>query len=778
MITSFKSLGQSGGGGGGYVLPTATANILGGVKIGDGINVEKDGTISVSGSDVANYAMALKSVQEGDENNYKVANYGGLLYYVEDNKNAEKNIFVKVMYDAKYVNIDMDIDGQTDTDIMNIENGDFQVTISIDSEGNLFYVDENDEEVYYDSETTEYQYGDFTFNWENDGMHIGFSQQANYIEAIAQTDNSEYWYCVAKDVRIANQNDLGLVKIGEGIDLSEDGTISVSGGDNNVLKTVLELPLSADTNDVYNYIEKQPIFSATVGNNEITTQSFSLSSGDRLTLHYEGRPSTLLRYRYGSNASFTRYISYVDGNYYRCGGTLGVTETLISDGDTDVGNVVYNITQNGDLVMSSTNYISGIVLLAELNKEEKYVEKLVKYTSESELTADIDEYQNVYGYYVIEYDEVPEEIVEICSMSGNNKSLTFYLNRDVILVRNYGSEYDYIKHNEQYQETANYNRDLHWEVTWFGNRISFGITNVGLDYNKYYSFNNATSYDWKKNGWIRANVEHNSIEGYYTIDPIYIRDSKGRIVTTREKNFEELKLVLNGSHTTSIYGRLPYAQSTTFGIFAPTTTGQTGYVCVAGSGNTAPTWKNPSTLLNKSTLYGTHSTFIVATDEWKLLDSSPNNTFDGGNFYIYNTCDFNEVTEIIDFNDSTDDGEGGMTEPTQELKVSANTDGSYDVFYGTYSDYEGGVYSYTASTHLDTVFSNYEILSEDQTGYVVRMILRPDGLYCYENYSGCGFVNGSYSTFGAGDSVTIGKMTVFAYYEDTPSVYLSQDEGV
>lgn len=572
----------------------------------------------------------------------------------------------------------------------------------------------------------------------------------------------------------ATPTTLGGVKIGDGINVDSAGTISVSGGDNNVLKTVLELPLSADTNDVYNYLEKQPIFSATVGNNEITTQSFSLSSGDRLTLHYEGRPATLLRYRYGSNASFTRYISYVDGNYYRCGGALGVTETLISDGDTDVGNVVYNIAQNGDLVLYSTNYISGMVLLTELNKEEKYVEKLVKYTSESELTADIDEYQNVYGYYVIEYDEVPEEIVEICSMSGNNKSLKFYLNRDVILVTNYGSEYDYIKHNEQYQETANYNYDLHWEVTWFGNRITFGITNEGLNYNQYYSFNNATSYDWKKNGWIRANVEHNSIEGYYTIDPIYIRDSKGNIVIQRNKTIRTLRLALNGSVTASAYGIYPYGQNGIFKIFAPTTTGQTGYVCVAGSGNTEPTWKDPSTLLNKSTLYGTHSTFIVATDEWKLLDTS----FDAGNFYIYNTCDFNETTEIVDFNDSTDDGEGGMTEPTQELKVSANTDGSYDVFYGTYSDYEGGVYSYTASTHLDTVFSEYNIPTEDQTGYVVKMILRPDGLYCYENYSSCGFVNNIYSTFTAGDSVTIGKMTVFAYYEDFPFVYLSQDEGV
>lgn len=40
---------SGGGGGGGYTLPTATASRLGGVKIGSGVTVEEDGTISVSG---------------------------------------------------------------------------------------------------------------------------------------------------------------------------------------------------------------------------------------------------------------------------------------------------------------------------------------------------------------------------------------------------------------------------------------------------------------------------------------------------------------------------------------------------------------------------------------------------------------------------------------------------------------------------------------------------------------------------------------------------------
>lgn len=177
---------------------------------------------------VPNYAMALKSLQEGDENYYKVVNYSGLLYYVDYNKSEEENIFVKVKYDAEYVSVDMDIDGQTDTVIIAIGNDGFYFTISIDKNGDLFYVNENDDEVYFDSEVSEYQYGDFIFYWNNDGKHIEFSQQTQMIEVDVFTDNCEYWHCVGQEMRIASEDEIGLVKIGEGIDLAEDGTISVS----------------------------------------------------------------------------------------------------------------------------------------------------------------------------------------------------------------------------------------------------------------------------------------------------------------------------------------------------------------------------------------------------------------------------------------------------------------------------------------------------------------------------------------------------------------------
>lgn len=56
MIINFANLG--GGGGGGYVLPVASQSTLGGVKIGDGVNIDSAGTISVQSSD----PTILKSV--------------------------------------------------------------------------------------------------------------------------------------------------------------------------------------------------------------------------------------------------------------------------------------------------------------------------------------------------------------------------------------------------------------------------------------------------------------------------------------------------------------------------------------------------------------------------------------------------------------------------------------------------------------------------------------------------------------------------------------------
>lgn len=43
------------GGGGGYVLPTATDTRLGGVKVGSGLTIDSGGTLSADGTDLSDY---------------------------------------------------------------------------------------------------------------------------------------------------------------------------------------------------------------------------------------------------------------------------------------------------------------------------------------------------------------------------------------------------------------------------------------------------------------------------------------------------------------------------------------------------------------------------------------------------------------------------------------------------------------------------------------------------------------------------------------------------
>ena len=57
--------GTGGGGGSAYILPAATERRLGGVKIGDGIDVTTDGTISTDVTAIAEAAAA--AVEENTE---------------------------------------------------------------------------------------------------------------------------------------------------------------------------------------------------------------------------------------------------------------------------------------------------------------------------------------------------------------------------------------------------------------------------------------------------------------------------------------------------------------------------------------------------------------------------------------------------------------------------------------------------------------------------------------------------------------------------------------
>lgn len=61
-----------------YVLPAATAQTLGGVKIGDGINIAEDGTISSEGSGSASAVLYTEQTLTDEQKTQALANIGGL----------------------------------------------------------------------------------------------------------------------------------------------------------------------------------------------------------------------------------------------------------------------------------------------------------------------------------------------------------------------------------------------------------------------------------------------------------------------------------------------------------------------------------------------------------------------------------------------------------------------------------------------------------------------------------------------------------------------------
>ena len=61
-------LDTGGGGGGSYVLPPATSNTLGGVKVGTGLEVTEDGILSSSGGGGVNYSTTRQDTGIKDIN--------------------------------------------------------------------------------------------------------------------------------------------------------------------------------------------------------------------------------------------------------------------------------------------------------------------------------------------------------------------------------------------------------------------------------------------------------------------------------------------------------------------------------------------------------------------------------------------------------------------------------------------------------------------------------------------------------------------------------------
>lgn len=97
-------LDTGGGGGGSYVLPPATANTLGGVKIGDGLEVEEDGTLSTSGGGGGGFDFSASEVLVGtyfNQNLYKKS------YQIASDITCASNSWTNIITDSALSNAEI-----------------------------------------------------------------------------------------------------------------------------------------------------------------------------------------------------------------------------------------------------------------------------------------------------------------------------------------------------------------------------------------------------------------------------------------------------------------------------------------------------------------------------------------------------------------------------------------------------------------------------------------------------------------------------------------------
>lgn len=282
MIINFANLG--GGGGGGYVLPVATSEVLGGVKIGDGVNIDSAGTISVQSSD----PTILKSVSalpltaaSGDVCVYNDETY---VYNTESSVNCSVANFSGYTTVNETFNV-VQFYGELPSDeilfIMTYQRWGQVRYVSFDSSNEQFKVWEDDQ-----MQTLSFTFpmnGVESSVWDNvnirayDGVITFVCRQINLLITLngnwyeisgAHWEPIDWAYNIANprkfiidnislplaspsqkgaarvgqglsmdnDGRLnvnfptATTGQTGMVKIGSGISVSEDGTISASGG--------------------------------------------------------------------------------------------------------------------------------------------------------------------------------------------------------------------------------------------------------------------------------------------------------------------------------------------------------------------------------------------------------------------------------------------------------------------------------------------------------------------------------------------------------------------
>lgn len=265
-----------------YTLPQATSSILGGVKIGSGVNIGADGTISVDSTDLSAYITADqisnqyvkkesgKGLSSNDFTNAEKLKLQGLQNYTLPIATADALGGIKVGSGLKIdgsgvltANVtstgDLDLSDyytkeQVNSQISSIPKFAISVVTSLPSSDisntTVYLVRNTDSEdrnmyteyIYVNGvwETLGAQKVDLTDYLTKDEADSKYMDKGDYITKTEA--NSTY---VSKsdpiELPIASSNRLGGVKIGAGVNIGGDGTISVTPTDLSAYYTKVEV---------------------------------------------------------------------------------------------------------------------------------------------------------------------------------------------------------------------------------------------------------------------------------------------------------------------------------------------------------------------------------------------------------------------------------------------------------------------------------------------------------------------------------------------------------
>lgn len=395
---------------------------------------------------------------------------------------------------------------------------------------------------------------------------------------------------------IASSEVLGGVKIGDGINIDSAGTISVSCQTGGTIEVVSSLPLSGYDGQtvLLNTVlqEKRILITGTANADKITS----------VTAIGITAKTKLWKYNFYNNVFYDIYV--YPNNTIGIYNTVTEIETefqvnsttdyIVSDGIHSNLTLNVAVSQSG-CVFTGSRAMDKIDVINDIDQRNEEKQVLYTWSDTQELTADIDYTTSASIPWCVrfKYSELP-----------NNTTL-------VVWRYIYSEDYRHLVYENGHLHSYTSSSADTYTATTYVDIAQYGYIDGGrygvvywtddeiIVYSNYYTVRVSINTDaLYRNGWHKE-IEHKVSNKAFYKDYIFYDEDFNIIIKDNSYPIYDVGVKINPTSSSNVPYNVYSKNNSTIGpIFAPTTTGTTGYVCVAGNGWAAPTWAEPSTLTN------------------------------------------------------------------------------------------------------------------------------------------------------------------------------------